>query len=50
MQGGVFTVNKAIKVMAAVVALVLAPIAVAEGGKVAVLDVQEAILSTNMAK
>ncbi|MEZ5436361.1 MAG: OmpH family outer membrane protein [Pseudomonadales bacterium] len=42
--------NKAIKVMAVVAALVLAPIAVAEGSKVAVLDVQEAILSTNMAK
>lgn len=50
MLGGVCTVNKAIKVMAAVAALVLAPIAVAEGSKVAVLDVQEAILSTNMAK
>ncbi len=36
--------------MIAVAALVSAPLAFADGSKVAVLDVQEAILNTNMAK
>ncbi len=50
MQSGVFTVKKMIKAMIAVAALVSAPLALADNGKVAVLDVQEAILNTNMAK
>jgi outer membrane protein len=45
-----FAVNKMIKTMIVAVALVSAPLSFADGGKVAVLDVQEAILNTNMAK
>lgn len=45
-----FTVKKMIKAMIAVAALVSAPWVLADSGKVAVLDVQEAILNTNMAK
>jgi len=45
-----FTVNKMIKTMIVAAALVSAPLSFADGSKVAVLDVQEAILNTNMAK